>query len=290
MDLSSDMNRAITISCFIIGLMSGCLPDPLPVGEIPSLDSRIVVSSQVVSDQSVLILLTRSFGALDANGSSDPVDLLDQIAINDATVIIDGSGFRDTLEWIDAGVYGSVSIPFEAEGFYTLYVKSPTMGEVQATTRVKPAVPFNSLTATLNDNGFDTLARITYSLQDIPGKNNYMVTVQHISADEEPDPQDFLNPNIFIRLKEDDEFSDGELLGETFNAVFRRDFFPGDTLLIQLANIERDYYDFLELRKDTRFNFSDFLGEPVNYPSNVEGGLGWFNLHFPDVRVIRVVE
>lgn len=270
--------------------MSGCLPDPLPVGEIPSLDSRIVVSSQVVSDQSVLILLTRSFGALDANGSSDPVDLLDQIAINDATVIIDGSGFRDTLEWIDAGVYGSVSIPFEAEGFYTLYVKSPTMGEVQATTRVKPAVPFNSLTATLNDNGFDTLARITYSLQDIPGKNNYMVTVQHISADEEPDPQDFLNPNIFIRLKEDDEFSDGELLGETFNAVFRRDFFPGDTLLIQLANIERDYYDFLELRKDTRFNFSDFLGEPVNYPSNVEGGLGWFNLHFPDVRVIRVVE
>jgi len=30
------------------------------------------------------------------------------------------------------------------------------------------------------------------------------------------------------------------------------------------------------------------LGEPVNYPSNVAGGLGWFTLHFPDVRVIRV--
>ncbi|MEQ9592814.1 MAG: hypothetical protein RLN86_09460, partial [Cyclobacteriaceae bacterium] len=65
---------------------------------------------------------------------------------------------------------------------------------------------------------------------------------------------------------------------------------PGDTVLIQLANVDKGYHDFLQVRKDSRFNFSDFLGEPVNYPTNVVGGLGWFTLHFPDVRVVVLDE
>ncbi|MGB4972512.1 MAG: hypothetical protein WBO32_07630, partial [Cyclobacteriaceae bacterium] len=95
----------------IVSCLAGCLPEPLPVNNIPSTDSKIVVSSQLVPDQSVAILLTRSFGALDANGDSDPAELIDQIAINDATVIIEGMGSSDTLTLIDTGVYGSASIP-----------------------------------------------------------------------------------------------------------------------------------------------------------------------------------
>lgn len=268
----------------------GCLPEPLPVNNIPAVDSKIVVSSQMVPDQSVAILLTRSFGALDASDDSDPVDLLNQIAINDALVVIEGTGFVDTLTLIDIGVYGSTNIPFVDEGTYTLYVDSPSMGKVSATTQIKTAVPFNSLEASIKDTGFDTLATVNYSLQDIPGRNYYMVTLQYVTAEEPPEPQDFLNPNIFIHLKEDEQESDGEHITDTFNALFRRDFIPGDTVLIQLANVDKGYHDFLQVRKDSRFNFSDFLGEPVNYPTNVVGGMGWFTLHFPDVRVVVLDE
>lgn len=284
------MSRLIISVLVLMVMMAGCLPEPLPVNDLPELKSKIVVSSQMVPDQSVVILLTRSFGALDASDNSDPEQLLTQIAISDATVRIEGEGFADTLELIDAGVYASVAIPFVDEGYYTLYVDSPSMGQATATTQVKTAVRFSDLSAFINDTGFDTLARINYSLQDVQGKNYYMINVQHISAAEPPEPQDFLNPNVFVKLLEDTNERDGQEITESFNAIFRRDFIPGDTILVQLSNIDRQYYDFLQLRRDSRFNFSDFLGEPVNYPSNVVGGFGWFTLHFPDVRVLRVDE
>ena len=60
---------------------------------------------------------------------------------------------------------------------------------------------------------------------------------------------------------------------------------PGDTLAVMLSNVEEDYYNFMKLREDTRFGLAAAIGEPINYPSNVEGGLGFFSLYAPDVRV-----
>ena len=93
-------------------LMMGCLPDPLEVDNVPVLERKIVFSSQMIPDQSVAVLLTSSLGALDASDQSDPQTLLDQIAINDALVIIEGNGFIDTLDFLGNGIYGSVTIPF----------------------------------------------------------------------------------------------------------------------------------------------------------------------------------
>jgi hypothetical protein len=52
-----------------------------------------------------------------------------------------------------------------------------------------------------------------------------------------------------------------------------------------LASISKPYYDFLKVRSDNRFSFVEFAGEPINYPTNVQGGYGFFNLHTPDVRI-----
>ena len=48
------------------------LPDPLEVDDIPVVKPQIVVSSQIVPDQSLVVLLTKTFGALGANDDSDP--------------------------------------------------------------------------------------------------------------------------------------------------------------------------------------------------------------------------
>jgi hypothetical protein len=40
----------------------------------------------------------------------------------------------------------------------------------------------------------------------------------------------------------------------------------------------------MKLRIDNRFSLVEFVSEPVNYPSNVAGGKGYFNLYIPDVR------
>jgi len=276
------------IIIFFSGWLAGCLPDPLPVNDIPQLDPKIVVSTQIIPDQGLIVLLTKSFGALDANGDSDPEALLDQIAINDATIVIKGQFATDTLIFLGVGVYGGVTIPFVDDEWYDLYIESPTMGNARSSAQVKESVSFNTLSADINTDGFDARPRIHYSLEDLRGKNYYMMSVQHVSIAESPSAEDFLNPNVFTSLLEDREESDGQLLGDSFSAFFRRDFVAGDTLLVQLTHIGGDYYHFLETRKNSRFSFADFLGEPVNYPTNIEGGLGWFTLHTPDVRVIIV--
>jgi len=264
-----------------------CIPDPLPVDGIPQLKPKIVVSTQIVPNQSVVIFLTRTVGALDASKDSDLEELVKQIAINDAVVVIYNEDFRDTLTFLENGVYSSVTIPFQEGQEYSLLVESASMGKVTATTQVKAQVLFNSLEASIYDTGFDTLVNLNYSYQDIPDPNWYMVNVQHLT--QEYEIKDFLNPQLFTHLETDAGF-ENQLHVNELKVFMRRDFVPGDTLGIFLSNISREYYDFIQLRLDSRFNFSDFLGEPANYPTNIKGGLGFFNLHIPDVRIVVLEE
>ncbi len=101
---------------------------------IPTVKPQIVVSTQIIPDQSLAVLLTQCFMALDADSDFDPAVLLGQIAVTDATVIITGpSNIRELLP-VTPGFYGGIIIPFEPGEEYTRHVSSPTLGEAHATT------------------------------------------------------------------------------------------------------------------------------------------------------------
>jgi hypothetical protein len=264
-----------------IFLLWGCLPEPLDVDGIPVVKPQIVVSTQIIADQSIIVLLTKTFGALDASDDSDPEELLNQIAVPDATVTITGPDGTYELLAFENGVYGGLIIPFEEGDEYELRVNSESLGEVTARTTVKPLVAFDDIKAELIFNGYDdTLAQITYRLTDPVEQNWYMLNVQEV--EQEDVVENLLNPRAFTRLLDDAGFN-GEIYQETFR-VFPRDFIPGDTIAVTLSNISKDYYDFIELRLDNRYSFVEYLSEPVNYPSNVQGGKGYFNLYLPDVK------
>jgi len=262
-------------------ILPSCIPDPLEVTGVPRVKPQIVVSSQIIPDESLVVLLTRTFSALDANEDSDPQLLLSQIAVNDAVVIVTGPNGRDTLQSLGNGLYGDVSISFLDGEEYHLQVKSETLGEVTATTTVKSQVTFEDIEAELHLNGFgDTLAQITYSFVDPVGANWYMINVQELEREDVED--NLLNPRAFTKLMDDADF-EGNNFDEMFR-VFPRDYSPGDTIAVSMANISDAYYEFMKLRQDNRFSFIEYLGEPVNYPSNVNGGRGFFNLYVPDIR------
>ena len=263
-------------------VLSACIPEPLEVDNLPTVQSQIVISSQIIPDQTLVVLLTRTIGALDASDDSDPEDLLEQISVNDAVVFLDGPAGSDTLLALGDGLYGGLVIPLEEGEQYTLRVESETLGEVSATTTVQPQVRFEDLSASLYYNGFnDTLAQITYSITDPAPKNWYMLNVQEVER--EDIVENLINPRAFTKLLDDDEFH-GSAHSEQFR-VFPRDYQPGDTIAVTLSNISGDYYQFMKLRLDNRFSLVQFLGEPVNYPTNVVGGKGFFNLYVPDVRI-----
>jgi hypothetical protein len=288
MNMRNDMSRfrvrhTAGIFLVILLVLGACLPEPLEVKGIPGIKPQIVVSSQIVPDESLVVFLTKSFGALEASATSDPEALFDRIAINDAIVVVHHATEADTLIFLGRGAYGGVDIAFIEEVSYTLHVHSPTMGSVTATTEVRPQVSFTEIKGELYFNGYDdTLAQITYSFNDPPVKNWYMINVLKIDTAELR--SNLLNPRDFTRLLDDTELSEPSY-NETFR-VFPREFAKGDTIAVYLSNISEEYFQFIRLRLDNRFGFFEYVSEPINYPSNVVGGRGFFNLYIPDIRLI----
>lgn len=276
--------RKIHIALILLGssLLLRCVPEPLEVTGLPVVRPQIVLSTQMLGDQSLIVLLTKTFGALDASDDSDPEALFNQIAVDDAFVTLSGPDGVDTLFAIRAGVFGGVPLNLSEGQFYTLTVASETLGTVHATTQVMPRITFDDISATLFFNGFDdSLAQVTYRLSDPPLRNWYLINVQEVEREDVV--ENLLNPRAFNRLVVDDEFN-GSTYQETFRVV-PRDYSPGDTIAVTLSNISEDYYRFLKLRQDNRFSFIEYLSEPINYPSNVVGGRGYFNLYIPDPRI-----
>lgn len=260
--------------------LAGCLPEPLPVSDIPTLQTKIVVSSQIVPDQGLVVLLSKSIGALDAGADSDDEEILRQIVIDDAIVTLHHLERTDTLLNLGSGLYGGLALNWATGINYTLHVNAGSLGEVSAVAQVRARVPFQSATAKLYFTEYDSLAQIDYSLRDPAGRNFYMVNVQQFSATQ--DASSLLSPRVFTRLVEDETFNE-QVFREEFK-VFFRDFAPGDSIAVFMSNISEEYYQFLKLRNDNRYSFVDFASEPINYPTNVTGGYGFFNLHVPDVR------
>jgi hypothetical protein len=188
---------------------------------------------------------------------------------------------------LGSGIYGGVFIPFKSGDAYRLDVASPSLGKVTASTKVLPQISFDSVRAELYLNTYgDSLAQITEVFEDPVGKNWYMVNVQRIRRSELV--SNVLNPRMYTQLLDDVEF-EGQFYGDTFRA-FPRNFTIGDTVSVSLSNIGGDYYEFQDKRSDNRLSFIEYLSEPVNYPTNVEGGRGFFNLYIPDIRIFVLQE
>ncbi len=264
-----------------IGITS-CIPDPLVLEEVPSVRPEIVVATQMVGSRSVLVSLTKTFSALEVGVDKEPEEFLRKLAINDASITISGPRGGDSLSFEENGIYLGENLSLQAGETYELLVVSEEIGTVTATTTVQPQVDFTNVSADLYYEGLDdTLAVVSYEFDDPRETNWYMVNIQKVG---EANLTNFVNPEAYTLLFEDEEFN-GEQYKESYT-FFPDGYVPGDTVLVSLSNISQDYFQFMKLRTEDRLSFLEFLSEPANYPSNVTGGKGFFNLYFPDVRVI----
>ena len=260
-------------------LVVSCLPEPIPLTGLEQVQPQIVVWTQIVPDEGLVVFLTKTFSALDFNEDSDLEEVLAAIAVTDATVVLTGPEQVDTLFALGVGAYGGVPIPFRKGDDYHLEVTSATLGKVTAQTRVLPQVSFDSIHVDLYFNGYgDSLAQVTHRFTDPVGKNWYMLNVLRVRDLQ----HNLINQSIYTHLLTDTAF-EGRIFGETFRA-YPRDYVYGDTVEVVLSNISEEYYKFQDMRGDQRYNFIEYLSEPVNYPSNVAGGKGFFNLYIPDIR------
>lgn len=261
-------------------LITGCLPDPLEVENIPDLEETVVIGSQDLPGQFLAVSVTKNFNALAAGPDSDVEALLEELAIDTLSLQVEVRGQQYPLVAIDSlpGLYVGTNVPEFVNEEYTLNFTHPiNKKEVRAHSYLMPFVGFDSLSIDLKLTPFDTLFRVSLQIDDPPGKNWYLINLQEFNEDYD------IQRLPYTELIEDDDEAAKRIKHE-FIVPFR-DYRQGDTVLVSMANISQEYFEFRSLRKDQRYIFIENLGEPITYPSNVENGLGFFNTHLPDVRL-----
>jgi hypothetical protein len=274
----------------VLFLISGCLPEDIDIDVKPA-ESRIVVSSQIVPSQLILVALTKSFSPLEPIASQDTVsnNLLNKFIVSNAMVTVSYNNQTDTLSMLFPGIYISTNTLLTNYTNYTLNVKEPSTGqEVSALTTMLPLVNFDTVYPIVIKNPGDTVIKINYVLKDNPNEENFYVVnyiLKQSSSGANLDISHYFNRGSnkilsTFELLNDASFTNNVLTKESILEVGST-----DSIAVEVANISKGYYDFLTAAKRTEGILSQLTSEPIHYPTNVQNGYGFFNAYFPSSKI-----
>ncbi|NJC26306.1 DUF4249 family protein [Neolewinella antarctica] len=275
-------------------LIMACTPDPILV-DIAPVEQRVVVFSQVVPEEVMTVVLTNSFGSLDYDEEeSDTLtdEFIERLLLADAEVTISYRDRVDTLfPTVDArGFYASAATPLFANEAYELRIRTADDRLVSATSLMLPQVKFTAVQPVILRRETDTLVTVEFEIIDPSEDNRYMINYFVPSADND---SDFTGPFLPVGserrktvLLDDAAFTDNVFRGftELPNVA------PDDVLVVALSNISETYYRYLQAQASADNFLALLTQEPVSSPTNVRGGLGFFNTHFPDGRLFNLAE
>ena len=263
--------------------------------------SRLVVSSVMGSERSLFVTVSRSFSALSATDvDSLSSDFIDRLLVDSAGVFLRHGDRSDTLfKLFDLpGLYGGLLPALEPYQQLDLSVIDYRTGEaVSATTALQPPVAFDtvSLTEEIDAQG-DTTTVLAYRFTDPPGESYYVLHAYNLPSsgvldslfvDDEPNPalQNDDEELVFYETLITDQAFTEAVIADTVRLPFVA---VRDTVAVALSHISEGYFRFLDARRRTGGLVSSLANEPVNHPTNVTGGLGFFSAHQP--RAVLVVK
>ena len=278
----------------VITLLASCRPEPLVI-ELPAHEPKLVLNTQIIPNQIMFVGLTRTMGALsfsEENGDTASNALLDTLLVQNATVVVSYGSNADTLIEVESGLYISLTTPQYTDELYTIHVVDHDRGlECTASSTMLQQVPMDNMTATYS-NDADSLLSIQTNFTDIDGDNFYMLNVYKQKDDNDAEAgQDVNNyfangTNVLLYTQLiDDRLYDSNSIESTIDLIGIE---PNDSIAVTLSHISEEYFNYVSLRNKSGNWFSEITQEPINYPTNVVNGYGFFNTHFPDTRFLFV--
>ncbi|MEP4532782.1 MAG: DUF4249 family protein [Cyclobacteriaceae bacterium] len=289
----------------IIGLLifeTACVEDVLI--EVDPAPPKIVVSSLFIPDSIIIVTATRSFSALSGkNLQALEDDLINSLLLDRALVTISSDTQTDTLFKLSPGVFvGALKDARPYDVFELNIFDSLTMSSARSVTELKEQVRFDSVSLNREVSNGDTTSFLYYQFRDpaedenwylvqgfelprLPNFDNVQFDVENGDVILSPDTsnQVFFQPDVTLLFS--DLISDLTLENDTVKSREELGFYqPRDTVVFVMINIDEGYYDFLQARKRSGGILQSLTREPVNHPSNVENGYGYFTMHLPHFR------
>ena len=293
-------NTKITLQSFLILsilLMVSCRPKPLDI-ELEQAETKLVINSQFVPiGNTVVVVVSKSFSAL---ANTDEGDEETGVSIEDylvagAEVTISYNGETKTLMQNDtaAGFYLGMNISQEVGTEYELYVNDPSSKlSVRATTSLLKTIPLDTVRAIRTFGEFsDTIVKMHIAFDDpIDEQNWYMVNFYGIDRDTSTVDTAQMNPFLNRSSRTFTGIFSDEMYADSHISIDYEMWWYADTITASFYNISEEYYEYLEARNKGGSLLSMITSEPINHPTNVIGGYGFFNAHFPDVKIVFTEE
>jgi hypothetical protein len=261
-----------------------CIPDTIDIDVTPA-DPELCIASVVVGNNSIVIGLTRSYSPLANSPDEDTLsdDLVEQILVSGAMVTIMHGTDVDTLFEVTPGIYVSVTTPIIEGETYTLRAHDPVMGlDVWAATIMQPTCALDTVYPNIVRNSTDTMVYFHIKLADNTWEENYYVVnfVKKVQGDSTFDINTIFAAGSNEVLTEFELYDDNAFT----NGIIDKDVHvwsatQTDTVAVTVSEITKGYYEFLTAMKRSSSVFNQLTGEPITYPTNVNGGHGYFTMH-----------
>lgn len=157
---------------------------------------------------------------------------------------------------------------------YILEVSDDEGRKITGMTTMLPAVPIDTVEWRFNDKE-DEEAILLTSFQDDANTSNYYRYMTH---------RDSLNNGTDQDIKTSDDLTNGTRV--TFGSSYFYD--PGDTVIVTLYNMEKQYYDFLVSTTNAKDANGNPFAQPSKIMSSVQGGMGIFTNLAYDRKVVII--
>lgn len=273
-----------------IGLFS-CEPDPIEI-ELPPHEPKLVIATQVFPEKYMVVQVSKSFSSLagPADSIASDTTLLRSLMVEHALVQVSYNGKTETLKHLRNGFYYSSQILQNFRQTYTLFVKDSVSGlECTAATEMLAPIAFDKVEPKVTRTALDTTIALHYELADPEtAKNFFLITLVGASKKNVipwRGPKSLSQIQEQVILLSDDQFTNGK-----FSKTETLEVQTSDTLVVAISNISEPYYRYLELYQKSNGIINQLTGEPINLPTNIQNGYGFFNAHNPTVQVFKISE
>lgn len=280
------MKTLVIAATMLATTLYSCRPKPLDI-EIEQTPPMLTLSSAAPDNHTVLVSAGYSITSLlnlndTVNGS---VKIPKEMLLHDAVLTItEAGGERDTLFAISDGLYGSRNLLLEHGATYTIDVYEKNKGHIATATTTYQALP----EVTYSDPRLkrikgDTTVTIDVDIKNAREGEYYFISYNTTALARKQLAQKTMDVSTLasftpkqLTLINGTTHQNGNLEKKITMQVN-----SNDTLLIQTGRIDRAYFDYLTVYKKSGSLINQLTGEPINMPTNIIKGFGFFSLYAP---------
>ncbi len=280
--IQKNMRLVGTSFCLVlVVLMSSCRPKPIKIN-VESAPEKLVVFSHVVPEKIMIVSLTHTFSALDGFTEAD----INSLLVSGAVVQVKFNNETFDFTELAPGIYISYNEAYQYNQEYELTI---TAGDKSVTSKtiMLPKVDFTNCLPQVDKFPTDTNVYVNFAFTDVPNESNwYLINVYRKTGGSNPlDGVNFFqngtNSSLTTVLVSDKEFD-----GTYSKQLKLENLYHNDSIAVTLSNINEQYFDYLKYRSTGGGNILTQLNlEPISYPTNIVDGYGFFNTHFPDIKL-----